>query len=98
MLTIAPGAKITGTDSHGGTITADLSGALDCSTRKLIGTMQNGLYQNGALIQLSFNGALAADYHQQTNPHAFVSGAMGPLQSAQLPTVVGNCTWTATLQ
>jgi hypothetical protein len=97
VLTIAPGAKITGTDSHGGMISADLTGQLDCATRKLTGSMQNGVYQ-GTNLKLAFTGALAADYDVQANPRAFASGVMGPLKSPQLPTVVGSCTWTATLQ
>jgi len=97
VLTIAPGAKIMGTDSNGGTFTADLSGQLDCATRKLTGSMQNGLYKN-SMLMLSFSGALSAGYDAQATPRAFTSGAMGPLQSPQLPTVAGTCTWSATLR
>ena len=98
VLTIAPGAKIAGSDSHGGMITADLTGQLDCSARKLSGSMQNGAYQNGSSLNLSFSGALTADYDAQATPRAFANGVMGPLMSPQLPTVMGDCTWTATLQ
>ncbi len=96
-LTIAPGAKIMGTDSNGGTFTGDLTGALDCATRQLTGTMTNGVYQNKTL-NLSFGGALSAGYDTTATPRAFVKGAMGPLKSPQLPTVVGTCTWTAALK
>jgi hypothetical protein len=98
VLTIAPGAKITGSDSHGGMITADLTGQLDCATRKLSGSMQNGVYQSGSALKLAFSGGLAADYDAQATPRAFANGVMGPLKSPQLPTVMGTCTWTATLQ
>jgi hypothetical protein len=98
VLTIAPGAKITGSDSHGGMITADLTGQLDCATRKLSGSMQNGIYKSGSVLNLAFSGALTADYDAQATPRAFANGVMGPLMSPQLPTVMGKCTWTATLQ
>jgi hypothetical protein len=98
VLTIAPDAKITGSDSNGGMITADLTGQLDCAARKLSGSMQNGAYTNGSALNLAFSGALTADYDAQTTPRAFANGVMGPLKSPQLPTVMGDCTWTAPLQ
>jgi hypothetical protein len=96
-LTIAPGAKVSGADGHGGTFTADLTGSLDCPTRKLTGSMNNGQYLNG-FVRLLFTGDLTASYDVTATPRAFQNGVMGPLVSPELPTVEGNCTWTATLQ
>jgi hypothetical protein len=44
VLTIAPGAMLSGTDNFGGHFTSGLSGQLDCPTKVLTGTLMNGAY------------------------------------------------------
>jgi len=103
MLTIAPGAHLSGTDQYGGTFGADLSGTLDCATQKLTGTLQNGRYQlqqGIANVDITFTGDLAGDYDGNATPPAFPTGTMGPLESADLggdAGLVGTCTWSAAL-
>jgi hypothetical protein len=100
VLTIAPGAKLSGMDMYGGQFSADLSGQLDCPSRMLTGTLQNGTYllpglgDAGAITML---GTLTATYDPSSNPVA-LSGGTITASSPQVQSLGANGTWTATLQ
>jgi hypothetical protein len=61
VLTIAPGAMLSGTDSFGGHFSAGLAGQLDCPSKTLTGTLSNGVYTyNGT--NLTMVGSLTGVY------------------------------------
>jgi hypothetical protein len=63
MLTIAPGAKMSGTDQQGGHFNADISGTLDCTTGMLTGALSNGTYEYpGDAGSIMMTGTLSATY------------------------------------
>ncbi|HLK39669.1 MAG TPA: hypothetical protein VKU41_23095 [Polyangiaceae bacterium] len=100
VLTIAPGAKLSGTDMYGGQFTADVSGQLDCPSRTLTGTLENGTYllpglgDAGSIMML---GALTATYDPTANPVALIGGTI-TASSPQVQSLGANGTWTATRQ
>jgi hypothetical protein len=96
-LFIAPGAKIAG--SQGVTSTADLSGALDCATNKLQGTLSNVSFGSGPLnAVLTGTGTLSADYDATASPAVFVDGILSWQQGALAGFQGQTCAWSATLQ
>lgn len=95
-LTIAPGAKLSGTDAYGGVFSADLSGQLDCPSKALTATIANGSYTyNGTSIAIG--GTLSATYDGTVTPPALTMGEMS-VDSSQLASLGSAGTWTATLQ
>ena len=73
VLTIDHG-KVTGTDSDGNPVTADVTGTLDCATKQLMnGALTNGVYTRKIINQtVKFEGTVQAVY-APGNPPA-VSG------------------------
>jgi hypothetical protein len=99
-LTIAPGAKLAGMDSMGGRFSADLSGQLDCPSKKLTATVANGSYNyfgSGDAGGISMQGSMSATYDGTTTPPALSMGDMD-LSSPQLMGIAALGTWTAALQ
>ncbi len=95
-LTIAPGAKLSGTDAYGGDFTADLSGQLDCPSKMLTATISNGSYTySGTTVMMA--GTLSGTYDGGTTPPAITMGAMN-VSSPQITSLGSAGTWTATLQ
>jgi hypothetical protein len=91
-LEIAPGGELrSGGDAVLGTLSADLSGTLDCRTRKVSGTLSNGKYDQ-PLASQTFSGNFSADYDPGP-PAALIQGTM-LMRSNELP-VDTNCTWMA---
>lgn len=100
VLTIAPGAKLSGTDMYGGQFTADVSGQLDCPSRTLTGTLENGTYLFpglGDAGSIMMQGSLTATYDPSANPVA-LSGGTITASSPQVQSLGANGTWTATRQ
>jgi hypothetical protein len=95
-LTIAPGAKLSGTDAYGGTFSAELSGQLDCPSKTLTGTLANGSY-NWHGSTMSLDGTLSATYDGTMTPPALTMGGMN-VTSPQVPSLAADGTWTAQLQ
>jgi hypothetical protein len=103
MLSIAPGAQISGTDQYDGSFSANLSGTLDCATQKLKGALAGTYLLTMGLLNVNamFAGNLAGDYAGNATPPAFTNGVMGPLASPQWGGdggFLGTCTWSAALQ
>jgi len=100
VLTIAPGAKLSGTDMYGGQFSANVSGQLDCPSRRLTGTMTNGTYllpglgDAGAIMM---NGTLSATYDPSSSPVTLTNGTITG-SSPQVASLGADGTWTATLQ
>jgi hypothetical protein len=98
ILTIAPGAKLSGKDvTFGGTFNADVSGQLDCPKKTFNGTLTNGVYvypsDSGSL---AMDGSLSATYDGTMTPPALTMGVM-QLGSPQL--MLGSIgPWSATHQ
>jgi hypothetical protein len=100
VLTIAPGAKLSGTDMYGGQFSADVSGQLDCPSRTLIGTMNNGTYLLPGLGDagaITMNGTLSATYDPTTSPVSLTNGTITG-SSPQVASLGADGTWTATRQ
>jgi hypothetical protein len=100
VLTIAPGAKLSGTDMYGGQFSADVSGQLDCPSRRLIGTMNNGIYLLPGLGDagaITMNGTLSATYDPSTSPVTLTNGTITG-SSPQVASLSADGTWTATHQ
>lgn len=73
---------------------ADITGMLDCSTRKFTGRLENGFYDI-ATVHYLFEGPISADYDKQT--HSFVNGLWSVKEPADTTMVAGGGgTWTAT--
>ena len=95
-LTIAPGAKLSGTDAYGGNFTADLGGQLDCPTKVFTATISNGAYTySGTTVMMA--GTLSGIYDGTMMPPALTMGAMN-VSSPQITSLGSAGTWTATLQ
>lgn len=100
VLTIAPGAKLSGTDMYGGQFTSDVSGQLDCPSRTLTGTLENGTYLFpglGDAGSITMQGSLSATYDPTANPAALTAGTI-TASSPQVQSLGANGTWTATHQ
>ena len=98
VLTVAPGAMMSGTDQFGDKFVAGVSGQLNCQTRMFVGTMSNGTFDilgsDAAAVVLT--GSLSATYDPNASPVAMVNGSIFGA-SSQLG-LQGNGTWSATLQ
>jgi hypothetical protein len=96
MLTVAPGARISGADQMGGTFAADVSGQLDCVSRVFVGALSNGVYSFfGDAATTTLTGTLSATYDSTSNPVALVGGSLD-FRSPQVPGVEAAGTWSAT--
>ncbi|HEX3770506.1 MAG TPA: hypothetical protein VHV30_06575 [Polyangiaceae bacterium] len=97
-LTIAPGAKLDGTDMNGGSFTADMTGSLDCPTKKLSVTIANGAYSfflDAGSIPLG--GTMTATYDGNSSPPHLSMGTIS-VSSPQVPQSTANGSWNASLQ
>jgi hypothetical protein len=95
MLEIAPGGMlVSGSDVVAGMLSAQLSGQLDCRTRKVTGTLANGKYDT-LLFNQTFSGDFAATYDPGP-PAGLLQGTM-LMKSNELPADT-SCSWTATRQ
>jgi hypothetical protein len=102
VLTVAPGAHISGTDNLGGTFDADVSGQLDCASRMFVGTLSNGTYSGLSVLFTGSNsvmlvGSLAATYDPTANPVALTNGSM-TVSSPQVMSFEADGPWSAVLQ
>jgi hypothetical protein len=70
MLTIAPGGRLAGMDNFGGSFGADVTGQLDCSSKKLEATISNGLYLiwSSDAATIPFGGTANGIYAASTPP------------------------------
>ena len=68
------GGKMRGAASGVATFTADLTGMLDCATKKYVGTIDNGNYivLGNAMASYNFIGTMTADYDKIQNE--FITG------------------------
>jgi hypothetical protein len=108
-LAIAPGAKLTGTQSIPGladfSFVADMSGTVDCTTYKLVGQVSNITFNSSLMmIVVKMNGDLTADYDSTALPPALVNGALSSPASLGAsgfgPAVAPStnyCSWMAAL-
>jgi hypothetical protein len=102
-LTIAPGARISGTDQYDGSFSANLSGTLDCPTQKLTGALDGDYQLAMGIVNVNamFAGDMGADYTGSSTTPAFTNGVMGPLASPQWGGdggFLGTCKWSAALR
>jgi hypothetical protein len=98
VLTIAPGAMLSGADNFGGHFNAGLSGQLDCPSKQLTGTLSNGTYEYpGDAGSIPMEGSLTGVYDGTTTPPALTMGTIG-VSSPTYSTLGANGTWSATLQ
>ena len=98
-LTIAPGAKLSGVDSNGGSFYADLTGQLDCPSKVLTATIDNGSYTLIPDAGVPMGGTLSATYDGTMKPPALAMGVMNLSSTSALFSGVGATgTWTAALQ
>jgi len=97
VLTIAPGAMLSGTDNFGGHFVSGLSGQLDCPSKQLSGMLINGVYEepsdSGTLTMV---GSLTAVYQGTPAPPALTMGTI--MVSSPMLTLGASGTWSATLQ
>jgi hypothetical protein len=98
VLTIAPGAMLSGADNFGGHFNSGLSGQLDCPSKTLTGMLSNGSYEypgdSGSIVM---QGSLAGVYDGTMTPPALTMGTIG-VTSPTYSTLGANGTWSATLQ
>jgi hypothetical protein len=98
VLTIAPGANLSGADNFGGHFSSGLSGQLDCPNKKLTGTLSNGMYEYpGDAGSITMEGNLSGAYDGSTTPPALTMGEIG-VSSPTYPTLAAAGGWSATLQ
>jgi hypothetical protein len=92
-LGVAPDASISNMLS-GTTETSSLSGVLDCSTRKLTGSLGHVVISSAAGSgTITGSGAFTAIYDADASPPALVDGVLDS------PPVLGaTCTWSARLE
>jgi hypothetical protein len=89
---IAKNGKVHGTDQDGNPVDADLTGSLDCVTKKLVnGKLVNGKYVRSGLINTSFSGTVAGNYS------ADPPSASGTWETSAGVLEGGGGTWSATL-
>jgi hypothetical protein len=97
VLTIAPGAMLSGADNFGGHFNAGLSGQLDCPTKALTGTLTAGVYEYpGDAGSIVMQGTLSGTY-DGTTPPALTMGQI-TVSSPMYSTLGANGTWSATFQ
>jgi hypothetical protein len=97
-LTIAPGAKLDGADMNGGHFIADMTGTLDCPSKKLNVTIANGAYEfflDSGSIPLG--GTMTATYDGNSNPPQLTMGAIS-VGSPSVPGSDAEGAWSAMLQ
>jgi hypothetical protein len=102
VLTVAPGAHVSGTDNLGGMFDADISGQLDCASRMFVGTLSNGTYTGLSVFFTGSNsvmlvGSLTATYDPTANPVALTNGSM-TVSSPQVMSFEASGPWSAVLQ
>jgi hypothetical protein len=102
VLTVAPGAHVSGTDNLGGMFDADVSGQLDCASRMFVGTLSNGMYTGLSVLftgstSVMLVGALTATYDPNANPVALTNGSM-TVSSPQVMSFEADGPWSAALQ
>jgi hypothetical protein len=92
-LALAPDASLS-TTSSGTTSTSSLSGVLDCSTRKLVGTDGHVTFSSASFMgEINGTGSFEATYDADASPPALVGGTLvAPASLAAM------CTWSATLE
>jgi hypothetical protein len=89
---IAKNGKVHGTDQDGNPVDADLTGSLDCTTKKLVnGKLVNGKYVRSGLINTSFSGTISGNYS------ADPPSASGTWETSAGVLEGGGGTWSATL-
>jgi hypothetical protein len=60
---VAKNGKVHGTDQDGNPVDADLTGSLDCATKKLVnGKLVNGKYTRASILTTSFSGTVEGVY------------------------------------
>jgi hypothetical protein len=97
VLTIAPGAMLSGADNFGGHFNSGLSGQLDCPTKTLTGTLSNGVYEYpGDAGSIVMQGALSGTYEGTTPPMLSMGQIM--VSSPTYSTLGATGTWSATFQ
>jgi hypothetical protein len=97
VLTIAPGAMLSGADNFGGHFISGLSGQLDCPTKMLTGTLSNGVYEYpGDAGSIVMQGTLSGTY-DGTKPPTLTMGEI-QVGSPTYSTLGATGTWSATLQ
>jgi hypothetical protein len=104
-LVVAKGTQLTSSDGQGGSVTADVSGKLDCASRKLTGDLSGVQYTN-ASVTASFagSGTLSGDYDAGSASDgaaatpALVDGVITWPPSPGLSGSPTSCTWSATLR
>jgi hypothetical protein len=98
VLTIAPGAMLSGADNFGGHFTSGLAGQLDCPSKKLTGTLSNGVYEYpGDAGNIPMQGTLAAVYQGTPAPPSLTMGTIA-VSSPTYSTLAASGTWSATHQ
>jgi hypothetical protein len=98
VLTIAPGAMLSGTDNFGGYFSSGLSGQLDCPSKQLTGTLSNGTYEYpGDAGSITMVGMLTGVYDGTMTPPALTMGTIA-VGSPMWSTLGATGTWSATLQ
>jgi hypothetical protein len=92
-LALPPDASLSSTTS-GTTVDSTLMGALDCSTRKLTGSVGKVVFSSPTFNgNISGSGLFEAVYDADASPPALVEGILNPPAS-----LTSTCTWTATLE
>jgi hypothetical protein len=87
------GGKLRGTANGEYPFTGDLTGTLDCATKKYVGKIENGQYMVGAAMY-SFIGDVTADYDKVQN--VFINGKWILTEPATgNPFIGGELDWTA---
>jgi hypothetical protein len=99
-LTIAPGGRLQGTDNFNGTFGADVTGQLDCSSKKLSATISNGVYLilNNDASSIAFDGTAEGTYSKSTPPALAGSIYIVTTDQGPLGDLGATGTVTATLQ
>ena len=92
-LALPPDASLSTTNS-GTTETSALSGALDCPSRKLTGTLSEVAFMSSTFKgTISGGGEFSATYDADASPPALIDGVMDPP-----PTLGTTCSWSAQLK
>jgi hypothetical protein len=86
-------------DNLSGMFTAELAGTFDCTTGKLGGSLEDGVYTLGTGMDYRLMGPLQGDYASDGGAPGF-SGMMGPLTDPDFDVFGGfaptaSCTWNA---
>lgn len=87
------GGKLRGTANGEYPFTGDLTGTLDCATKKYVGRIENGVYLVGGLMY-TFEGDVTADYDKLQN--LFIGGKWLLVEPATgNPFIGGELDWSA---